>query len=499
MPIELFGYRLEKRLKEKDKSKIAKSFVPPREEDGASVIHGGGVNDYSINFDFDYKSDFELIERYRKISKHPEAESAIDDIINDAIVFEPGEESISINMENLDQPDNIKEAITEEFEKITRLLSFNKEGGEWFRKWYIDGKLYFHIVMDEGNLKKGIREVRWIEPTLIRKIREVLKEKNEQNVEIITGIEEYYLYTPEGAASTSGIKIANEAICYGHSGLLDEHSENILSYLHKAIKPINQLRMLEDSLVIYRLSRAPERRVFYIDVGNLPKGRAEEYLRSVMNKYKNKIVYDATTGTTKDQNDTMTMMEDFWLPRREGGKGTEITTLPGGQNLGDIDDILYFQKKVYKALHVPISRMETDSGFSLGRSAEISRDEIKFNKFVEKLRKRFSEIFYQLLRAQLVAKGIITKVEWKDFKENIDFDFNSDSYFAELKEAEMLKERMEILRDLNDYVGKYVSHGWVRRSILQQSEDEMTEMDKEIKAEMSDPKYKPKEDEDGGY
>jgi hypothetical protein len=353
--------------------------------------------------------------------------------------------------------------------------------------------------MDEGNLKKGIREVRWIEPTLIRKIREVLKEKNEQNVEIITGIEEYYLYTPEGAASTSGIKIANEAICYGHSGLLDEHSENILSYLHKAIKPINQLRMLEDSLVIYRLSRAPERRVFYIDVGNLPKGRAEEYLRSVMNKYKNKIVYDATTGTTKDQNDTMTMMEDFWLPRREGGKGTEITTLPGGQNLGDIDDILYFQKKVYKALHVPISRMETDSGFSLGRSAEISRDEIKFNKFVEKLRKRFSEIFYQLLRAQLVAKGIITKVEWKDFKENIDFDFNSDSYFAELKEAEMLKERMEILRDLNDYVGKYVSHGWVRRSILQQSEDEMTEMDKEIKAEMSDPKYKPKEDEDGGY
>ena len=495
MPIDLFGYRLEKRLKEKDESKVAKSFVPPREEDGASIINGGGINDYTINFDFDYKSDEELISRYRKVSKHPEAESAIDDIVNEAIVFDPREESVNIILDKLEQPDNIKDAILHEFKKIIKLLNFNKEGGEWFRKWYIDGKLYFHIVVDESNLKKGIRDLRWIEPTNIRKVREVLKEKNNDGVDIITGVDEYYLYSNEGNAATSALKIANESICYAHSGLLDENSDNILSYIHKAIKPINQLRMLEDALVIYRLSRAPERRVFYIDVGNLPKSRAEEYLRTIMNKYKNKIVYDASTGTTKDVNDTMTMMEDFWLPRREGGKGTEITTLPGGQNLGDIEDILYFQKKVYKALHVPSSRIEADNGFSLGRAAEISRDEVKFSKFIEKLRKRFSEVFYQLLRAQLISKGIITKVDWKEFKEYINFEFKSDSYFSELKEAEMIRERMEILRDISEYAGKYVSHTWIRKNVLQQTEEEIEELNKEIKDEMSDPQFKePEED-----
>ena len=391
---------------------------------------------------------------------------------------------MQIVLDRLEQPESIKKKIREEYEHIVKLLDFNNQAYDIFRRWYIDGKLYYHILIDEKNPRLGIQEVRYIDPRKIRKMKEVPRTKDNilaaqpQAVKYI----EYFVYSEKGFVrdNSQGLRISPDSICYTHSGLTDKDGRVIISYLHKAIKPLNQLRMLEDATVIYRISRAPERRIFYIDVGNLPKMKAEQYLREIMQKYKNKLVYDASTGEIRDDRRYQTMLEDFWLPRREGGKGTEITTLPGGQNLGEIEDVLYFQKKLYKSLNVPISRLESNDGFSLGRASEITRDELKFNKFIQRLRLRFSHIFDRLLETQLLLKGICTKQEWEQLKEDISYDYVSDVYFSELKEVEIMKERLAILSDLDPFVGKYFSINYVRTNILRQSEDDIEKMDEEM-------------------
>ena len=388
-------------------------------------------------------------------------------------------------MDDLDQPDNIKKTIKEEFENVVRLLQFNHYGHEIFRKWYVDGRLFYHIIIDEKTPKKGILELRPIDPTRIRKVKEIDKVKDPvTGAELIKSVDEYYIYQDTSLnKSNQGLKISSDAVQYTTSGLLEGNKKTVLSYLHKAIKPVNQLRMMEDSLVIYRLSRAPERRIFYIDVGNLPKGKAEEYLKGIMNQYRNKLVYDASTGEIKDDRKNMSMLEDFWLPRREGGRGTEITTLPGGENLGQIDDILYFQKKLYKSLNVPVDRLESENGFSLGRSTEISRDEVKFQKFINRLRKKFSWLLLDLLKTQLLLKGIITESDWYDFRENIVVDYIKDSYFSELKENEIIRERVGLLTELDQYVGDYYSKDWIRKNVLMLSEDDIKQMSDEIDEE----------------
>lgn len=390
-------------------------------------------------------------------------------------------------MDDLDQPDNIKKQIKEEFYRILELLQFNHYAHDIFRKWYIDGRLFYHIIVDEKSPNKGILELRPIDPTRIRKVREVESEKDViTGANIIKKINEYYIYQDTSLSNANqGLKISKDAILYCTSGLLDPSRKKILSHLQKAIKPVNQLRMMEDSLVIYRLSRAPERRIFYIDVGNLPKGKSEEYLKNVMANYRNKMVYDAATGEVKDDRKHMSLLEDFWLPRREGGRGTEITTLPGGDNLGQIDDIIYFQKKLYKALNVPVNRLEQEAQFSLGRSTEISRDEVKFQKFIDRLRKKFSWLFLDLLKMQLTLKGIITEQDWFEFKELITVDYLKDSHFAELKDNEILRERIDILGQIDQYIGTYFSRSWVRKNVLMQSETDIEQMQKQIDAEPS--------------
>ena len=388
-------------------------------------------------------------------------------------------------MDELKASDKVKSAIKTEFENVISLLHFNAYSHDIFRKWYIDGRLPYHVIIDQANPKKGIKELRYIDPTKLRKIKEIETEKDPKTgANIIKKSEEYFLFQDSNmAGNDQGLKISPDSIAYVTSGMLDPSRKRILSHLQKAIKPTNQLRMMEDSLVIYRISRAPERRIFYIDVGNLPKGKAEEYLKNIMGQYRNKLVYDASTGDIKDDRKHMSMLEDFFLPRREGGRGTEISTLPGGENLGQIDDIIYFQKKLYKSLNVPANRLEQESGFNLGRSTEISRDEVKFKKFLDRLRKRFSDLFLQLLKTQCLLKGIVTTDDWKSFKEDIAFDFIEDNYFAELKEAEILRERFEMLGQMDEYVGKYVSNEWIRKTVLRQSDDEIAEIKKQIAAE----------------
>ena len=388
-------------------------------------------------------------------------------------------------MDELKASDKVKSAIKTEFENVISLLHFNAYSHDIFRKWYIDGRLPYHVIIDQANPKKGIKELRYIDPTKLRKIKEIETEKDPKTgANIIKKSEEYFLFQDSNmAGNDQGLKISPDSIAYVTSGMLDPSRKRILSHLQKAIKPTNQLRMMEDSLVIYRISRAPERRIFYIDVGNLPKGKAEEYLKNIMGQYRNKLVYDASTGDIKDDRKHMSMLEDFFLPRREGGRGTEISTLPGGENLGQIDDIIYFQKKLYKSLNVPANRLEQESGFNLGRSTEISRDEVKFKKFLDRLRKRFSDLFLQLLRTQCLLKGIVTKDDWSKFKEDIAFDFIEDNYFSELKEAEILRERFEMLSQMDEYVGKYVSNEWIRKTVLRQSDDEIAEIKKQIAAE----------------
>jgi len=480
---ELFGFEIKRKLAN---AKELPSFVPKTDEDGSGVIQAGGHFGAYIDMDGDkVKNEVELILKYRDIASQPECDAAVEDIINESIVGDNDESPVNIVLDELDLSDKIKETIKFEFEEVLKLLNFNAYAHDIYRKWYIDGRLPYHIIIDSKNPKKGIKELRYIDPTKLRKVKEIEEQQDPKTgAKLIKKIDEFFLFqdkTMNGAEQ--GLKIYPDAIAYCTSGVMDPGRKRILSYLHKALKPVNQLRMMEDSLVIYRISRAPERRIFYIDVGNLPKGKAEEYLRGIMNQYRNKLVYDAKTGDIKDDRKHMSMLEDFFLPRREGGRGTEITTLPGGENLGQIDDIIYFQKKLYKSLNVPVNRLEQEAQFSLGRTSEITRDEVKFKKFIDRLRKRFSDLFMQLLKTQLLLKGIITESDWKDWKESIAFDFIEDNYFSELKQSEMLRERFDMLSSLDQYVGKYISNEWIRKNVLRQTDDEIEEIQKQIDQE----------------
>lgn len=479
---DFFGFEIKRK-----KGEEPISFVPDTESDGAGVITTGGHFGAYVDLDGDNaKNEAELIVKYRDIASQPECDAAISDIVNEAIVGDHDSSPVNIILDKVETSDNIKDVIREEFDNIMSMLNFNNYAHDIFRKWYIDGRLPYHIVIDDKNPKKGIQELRYIDPLKLRKVKEVEESKDAKTgATLVKSSQEYFIFmnTSMGDKNTTGLKIHRDSIAYCTSGMLDPSRKRILSHIQKAIKPVNQLRMMEDSLVIYRISRAPERRIFYIDVGNLPKGKAEEYLRGIMNQYRNKLVYDASTGDIKDDRKHMSMLEDFFLPRREGGRGTEITTLPGGENLGQIDDILYFQKKLYRSLNVPLNRLEQESQFSLGRSTEISRDEVKFKKFIDRLRKKFSDLFVQLLKTQLILKGVITKSDWDNWKEDITFDFIEDNYFSELKYNEILRERFEMLQSMDEYIGKYVSHQWVRKNILRQSDEEIEEMQKQIEEE----------------
>jgi len=484
MAIKLFGYKIGKEDAESEK---LKSFVPANDDDASVSIAGGGVYGTYIDLEGQIRSDADLIKKYREMALQPECDAAIEDIVNESLVFEDGDYPVQIVLDKLEQPESIKKKIRDEYHFVMKLLDFNNQGYDIFRRWYVDGRLYYHMVIDEKNPRSGLKEVRYVDPRRIRKVREQKRDKTQINANALPSQNyvDYFIYSDKGFArdGSQGIKIAADAICYINSGITDKDGKVIISHLHKAIKPLNQLRMLEDATVIYRISRAPERRIFYIDVGNLPKMKAEQYLRDIMQRYKNKIVYDAQTGEIRDDRRFQTMLEDFWLPRREGGKGTEITTLQGGQNLGEIDDVLYFQKKVFKSLNVPITRLDSENGFSLGRASEITRDELKFSKFINRLRLRFSHLFDKLLETQLLLKGICTRKEWQQMKEEISYDYQSDLHFAELKDAEILKERLGLLEAIDPFVGKYFSIRHIRNKVLQQSEEDIKELDKEMEEE----------------
>ena len=457
------------------------------EDEGiGNVINAGGHFGQYVDINGDQtKNEKELILKYRDISQHAECDAAVEDIVNEAIVSDEDSAPVSLIMNDLDQPDRIKKLINEEFEHVVSMLNLNWYGHDIFRRWYVDGRLYYHKIIDEANPGNGIVELRSVDPTKIRKVRELKKEKDPKTgAEIIVGSSEYFIFQNDSLGTKAqGLKIASDAITYVTSGLLDPSRKKILSHLHKALKPVNQLRMMEDSLVIYRLARAPERRIFYIDVGNLPKGKAEEYLRNIMAKYRNKMVYDAETGDMKDDKKHMSMLEDFWLPRREGGRGTEISTLPGGENLGQIDDIEYFRRKVYKSLNVPSGRLEQEQQFNLGRSTEISRDELKFQKFINRLRKKFSALFIDILKTQLILKKIVTSEEWEDMRSDIAVDFLKDNHFSELKDAELLRERLGTLREIDEYAGRYYSVEWIRKNVLMQNDEDIEEIIKQIDTE----------------
>ena len=495
MAINLFGLVIG-RSPGKDPSdgdgKKLVSFVPPDAEDGALSIESGGFFGSYLDFDGSIKTDIELIHKYREMSLQPEAESAISDICNEAIVYDESHDIVKIDVGKLTISKSIKDKIEEEFKEVLRLLNTSRRGFETFRKWYIDSRLYYHIIVDEKNKKKGIVELRPIDPTQIRKIRKINKKPSNTDsavgAPLVASVEEFYVFNEienkTGSTAMEGLKISPDAICFVHSGLYDAHRKKIVGYLHKAIKSLNQLRMIEDAIVIYRITRAPERRIFYVDVGNLPKQKAEEYVNGLMRKYRNKLIYDPTTGEIGDQRKHMSMLEDFWMPRRDGGKGTEITTIPGGQNLGEMDDVKYFQKKLYQSLGVPASRLEEASGFNMGRASEISRDEVKFFKFIERLRMKFSELFLELLRVQLVLKGVIREEEWSKLEGDIVFQFKKDSHFIELKETEVLKDRLSSAREAEEFVGKYYSRAWIRKNILRQTVEDVDAIDVQIKSEL---------------
>lgn len=488
MAIELFGFTIGKKEEETKPNVI--SFAPPPNDDGTLAVAEGGVYGTTVDVNNTAKNEAQLITRYREMAAQPECERAIDDIINEAIVGNEQDDPVSIVLDNVEQMDEkIKDVVRDEFQEILRMLNFNNRAYDIFRNWYIDGRLYYHLMIDTKQPRLGIQEIRYIDPRKIKKVRvEKRDNQNQVSKEIFNKkYNEYFIYSAKGVtAGNQGVKIAPDSIAYCHSGIMDQGNKMVLSHVHKAIKPLNQLRMLEDATVIYRLARAPERRIFYIDVGNLPKAKAEQYLRDMMAKHKNKLVYDANTGEVRDDRKFLTMLEDYWLPRREGGKGTEITTLPGGQNLGEIEDVLYFRKKLYESLNVPVSRLETDNSFNLGRASEITRDELKFSKFISRLRYRFSELFHIILEKQLILKGIITKQEWNEIKGEIYYDFLEDNHFSELKTAEIMRERLNTLREIDEYVGKYYSAEWVRKNILYQTEDEIEEIDAQIASEPSD-------------
>ena len=498
---KLFGFSIE------DDDKTPESVVSPipeNKEDGVDHFASSGFFGSYLDIEGVYKTEFELIRRYREMALHPEVDSAIEDIVNEAIVSDTNDTPVKIELSNLNASDGIKNKIREEFKYILELMDFDNKSHEIYRNWYVDGRIYYHKVIDMKKPEEGIQELRYIDAAKMRYVRQlkkddVMKARTAVGKKDLMGynfpeIEEYFIYTPKvgynsynpSSGAGAGIKMAKDSITYCTSGLVDRNKGITLSYLHKAIKALNQLRMIEDSLVIYRLSRAPERRIFYIDVGNLPKQKAEQYLRDVMMRYRNKLVYDANTGEIRDDKKYMAMLEDFWLPRREGGRGTEISTLPGGQNLGELTDIEYFKKKLYRALNVPPSRMDGDSGFNLGRSSEILRDEVKFSKFVGRLRKRFANMFSDMLRTQLILKNIITPEDWEIMSDHIQYDFLYDNHFAELKEAELLNERLSMVQVAQPYIGKYFSQEYVRSKILRQTDEDILEEDKKIEKEIKD-------------
>jgi hypothetical protein len=485
--LKLFGFEI-KRTKKGDRGKQElQSVVPPSDNDGAGYVTAtaGHFGQY-INMEGDESKDnHQLILRYRGVAMHPEVDMAVDEIVNETISASELQSSLELSLDDIEAGDKIKDQVREEFENIVALLRFNEVGHELFRSWYVDGRSYHHLLVNEANPKAGIQEIRPIDAARIRKVREVKYKKDQMTgVKIVDTVDEFYIYEEKPGQTQSGVKLSNDSISYVTSGMLDESKKKVVSHLHKALKPINQLRMMEDSLVIYRLARAPERRIFYIDVGNLPRGKAEQYMSDIMAKYRNKLVYDASTGQIKDDRKHMSMLEDFWLPRRENGRGTEITTLPGGENLGQIDDIVYFQKRLYRSLNVPINRLEQEAQFSLGRSTEISRDEVKFQKFVDRLRRRFSWIFLGILRKQLLLKGIITEQDWEEWKDSLYIDFIKDNQFTELKEMEILRERIGVMNEITQYVGEYYSKEWVMRNVLRMSDDDIEDMKKEIEQEV---------------
>ena len=488
--VQLLGFEITRKDNNLEKPAEAKqAFTIPSPDDGVTTISAGGYFGQYLDMEVTAKNDYDLIRRYREVSQHPECDMAIEDIINEVIVSNERDVAVSISLDKLGVSDKIKEKIRDEFDEVLRLLNFEEKGHDIFKRWYIDGRIYFHKVIDPSSPRKGITELRFIDPRKMKKVREIKKKRDVKNkgIEVVEQTAEWFVYNEKGMTSGTsnvGVKIATDSITFVTSGVIDQTRNMVMGHLHKAIKPVNQLRMIEDAVVIYRIVRAPERRVFYVDVGNLPKIKAESYLRDVMARYRNKLVYDASTGEIRDDRKHMSMLEDFWLPRREGAKGTEVTTLPGGQNLGEITDVQYFQKKLYKALNVPISRLESESGFNLGKAAEISRDELKFTKFVQRLRKRFTQVFADILKTQLVLKGIITIEDWAKIGSHIQYDYLKDGYFAELKEAEILRERLSLAQEVSQYVGKYYSVEYVRKKVLRQSDEDIIEIDNQIAKEI---------------
>ena len=500
MAVTLFGFTLGKKdIVQVEKPEQA-SFSLPTEtiDDGAVTITQNAHYGTYVDLEGSIRNELELITRYREMSNHPECDMAIDEIVNESITHDVDGKVMDINLDNLKQPETIKKKIIEEFDNILKMLNFSNLADDLFKRWYIDGRIYYHVIVNDKDPKKGIQELRYIDPRKIRKVREIQKDRDSKTgAQIIKSIAEYYIYNDRGAATQSftastnqGLRIAPESIINVNSGLMDAKNTSVISYLHKAIKALNQLRMIEDAVVIYRLSRAPERRIFYIDVGNLPKGKAEQYMRSIMTQYRNKLVYDANTGEIRDERKHLSMLEDFWLPRREGGKGTEITTLPAGQNLGQMEDVQYFQKKLLQSLNVPISRLDPQQGagiMGIGKTTEVTRDEVKFNKFINRLRNKFSRIFDDALRVQLALKGICTTEEWDEFKEAIYYDFKKDNNFVEMREAELIRERVLTATQLDPFIGKYYSSKWVKKNVLRMTDEEIEEMEKEIEEEGSQP------------
>lgn len=504
----LFGFEIRRATDPVEVQEKQPAFAPEIKDDGAVVVAAGGAYGTYIDLQGAARTEAELVTKYREMALHPEVEKAVDDVINEAIIVEDKEKIVEINLDDVQLSPNLKKLVTKEFNNVLSLLDFNKSAFDIFRRWYIDGRMYYHVIIDITKPNDGIKEMRYIDPRKLRKIREVKRKRDSKSqVTQTQTVQEYFIYNEKGfqnkagevgtATAVQGLKIAPDSIIHTTSGVLDPMNSVVLGHLHKAIKPLNQLRALEDATVIYRISRAPERRIFYIDVGNLPKMKAEQYLRDMMTRHKNKVVYDASTGEIRDDRKFMTMLEDYWLPRRDGSRGTEITTLPAGQNLGKLEDVEYFQKKLYEALNVPTSRLEQDGTFIFGQGQEISRDEIKFTKFIDRMRMRFNHLFVDTLKRQLILKNVVTEEDWELFETNIRFDYAKDNYFEQQKQSSVLTDRMNLLNQIMPYVGKYYSNEWVRKHILQQSDEDIEEMDEQNMAEQENPLYQAATDENG--
>lgn len=496
--MNIFGFSFGGKKSKEEIEKVIPAIIDPEMDDGTQAVSASaGYYGYYVDMDGTVKDEVQAITRYREVSLFPDVDIAIQDIINEAIPYEDDSPLVECVTDKLETSDQIKEKINDEFKYILRLLKFSEKAPDIFKKWYVDGRLYYNVLVDQ-NPKNGIVELRPIEATKIKKVRELIKDKTPDGVEIIKGVKEYYVYsqngfvaqtntaTPQTATTAQGVKLTDDSVIFTPSGFVDMNTGAVLSYLQKALRAANQLRMLEDAVVIYRLSRAPERRIFYVDVGNLPKAKAEQYVKDIMNRYRNKLVYDAKTGEVRDDKKYMSMLEDFWMPRRDGGKGTEITTLPGGQNLGELTDIEYFQNKLYMALNIPLSRLQPETGFSMGRSTEITRDEVKFQKFISKIRRKFSELFYDLLKMQLMLKGIINEDDWEEIKEVVTFRFQKDNFFSELKNQDLLMARLQVAQMADMYIGKYFSVEHMRRNVFQMSDDEIEELDMQMDKEQQE-------------